>query len=331
MENRFRKEAVLLSLTICLARFASADVTMMGLAKEQKEALGGLGWKETAGGVGASDVPHVTVMMVGFSEKSPLLDQAEWTAFRSWVEAGGRAVLEASEPAAAQALQSLGLKALRRTSAGPFHVSTLADDQLFEALNAAAPALLASPGGLLTNECPDAWPLLTSMSGEDGPNPRIVEIPLGRGGLIVTDAPLAASDAGRLLLVQLTRHLEESYRPDKLLAQMEKLTDIARTRAEEALSLVMTKAGSVSPNEMNSPKGDPWYRVPGSSGDRLVITPEIEAQQAAIKERIRALRRDTRRAGQEEPPDHRKIKLLQRDASQLADDALQFFNWITRV
>ncbi len=110
---------------------------------------------------------------------------------------------------------------------------------------------------------------------------------------------------------------------------MSKLVSEAKLRLEELQSLINIKANSTSPNEMNSTKGDPMYRVPGSSGDRLVITPEIKSKLAKLMDELKRIRRNARKLQAVADPPLEELLSVENDARKLADDALKLHNHVT--
>jgi hypothetical protein len=281
-------------------------------------------------------------VVVGSGTASPLRSEETAQRLVQWMEEGGRALLILDTPAwELPGLAPLGLQAAPKDIQGQAVAMPSASDSLDRALAEAAAALKTTTGsGLISPEgSAERWPLL-GVRPEGAEKPVAywcVERPMGQGGVVALALPPmgeAAEDdiTKRMtsLIGVLIEYARDSYDRTTALERLERLATMARERVEEMRALIATKAGSISPNEMNSPKGDPWYRVPGSSGDRLTITPEIAAtrdgmvkEAAELRRRVRALRNAA------EPPSLAEIKTAQREASDLAARALRYYNYIT--
>ncbi len=287
-------------------------------------------WSET------SRLPEDGVAVIGSSSECSPPQDTQLTTLRAWVENGGRSLVLLRGQSAGAVLTAFGLSEAGEPAANEVYVqlAPIADENLRKTITGLPKAIFASPGGFMVGQSTNVslGPLFVRSSGNATGAVRLVELLIGKGCVLATDLPLQQSEEGKLLIAELIRYLRESYTVQRARADTQSLVELARTRVEEAISLVQTKANSVSPNEMNSPKGDPWYRVPGSSGDRLIITPELEARTNELREHLRALRRNARKMdAQEQLDDINKLKALQREASQLAEEAVNFFNVITKM
>lgn|GEM_PF-4126508 len=291
---------------------------------------------------GLDQMPPGGVVVVGSGASSPLRDEEAAQRLVRWIEEGGRALLILDSAGwALPGLAPLGLHAAPKEIQGLAVALPSASESLDRALAEAAAALKTTTGSALisTEGAAECWPLL-GVRPEGAEKPVAywcVERPMGQGGFVALTLPPMGEAAGdditkRMisLIGVLIEYIRESYDRTTALERLERLATMARERVEEMRALIATKAGSISPNEMNSPKGDPWYRVPGSSGDRLTITPEIATtrdgmvkEAAELRRRVRALKNAA------EPPPLAEIKTAQRDASDLAARALRYYNYIT--